>query len=539
MPKIEYVAADYDYGSYETMFTVDETLDDLLAKFIHTDFATYGFKKIESYPDSPIDVSTILTPGNYSIDNWHGGPDALISLTPVNICVFKSDNLLIQVIPYMLDHYSRYAIINDDGTCGEFSTWTCSMIDNIPLYSGTTEPIVTEPALWVNTTIKDFPVFYLYNPVSGWVGIGSMIDALSALVYDINKKQTDIFRYFEIKYGIPIEGVVTPADEVTFYNLRSKFLHHKEVLGHITEEERQMFRSMLSVPEVQEYVDRCKAELIDYVDERIAMMHHKILHEVLERDIADFNDHYASPNHSSDEMKTYWNAKSDSDHEHNFDDKIIITASDILDGTLSIDLMPPEAVHVLINKLTHEERFALTKNDVQNGDSVAVLEETDIYESGYYMVYDDTKLDSDDGWIYYRTRRFANIDYIDIIRRPTTLDGYGITDGSLVIETILDNGLFDFVYPYMTEDNSVNYAITKAIIKYNDHITDILDAIEEAMRAEDIDGIWALAKMNYAEYESIDKQWKPYRFARTTLDEIIEIYEKTEDLYSEAHDILY
>lgn len=546
MPNVKYASDNdenvnvNDYESYNTPFTVDESLDDLLGRILNTDFATYGFIKIESYPDAPIIVDTITKPGNYMIENWGGGPIALQSFSPVNLIVYKTDNKLIQIIPYMLDLYSRTVDIDENGNLtGEYTAWACSAMENLELYVGMTEPVVNKPSLWINTTIKGFPVVYLYNPVSGWSSVGSMIDTLSSLIYDTTGKRTDIFRYFELKYGIPVDGEARPEDEVTFYNLRSKFLQHKEILGHMTLEERDMFERMLSVPEVQEYVDLCKKELIEYVDERIKMMHHDILHEVLNADVTMFHDHFTDPNHSSAEKKQYWNDKSEEDHAHEFDDRVVVSAQDIVDGVLSLDIMPPGAVHTLKNVLTHEERFKLTKDQVQNGDSVSVLEETDTYNSGLYLVYDDTKLDSDEGYIYYRTRRFANVEYVDIIRRPTTLEGYGITDGSRIVETINDNGMMEFVYPYMTEDNSINYAITKAIIDYGDHISDILDAIEEAMKPEDIDGIWKLAKRNYAEYQEIDKRWKPYLNAHDTYNEIMTIFNNTEDIYTKAYDISY
>lgn len=528
-----------DYESYETSFTVDETLDDLLMKFLVVDFKTYGFIKIISTPDNIIDINNITNCGNYQIEHWENGPEMLKHLSPVNLLVTRKvingQDKIVQMIPFMMDLFYRTTNINDNEITDIFTPWTSTAINNIPCYVGMTEPNVSDTSLWINTTISGYPTIYLYNEMSGWVGIGSLIDAIHATTYDTITREKDIFLYFDEKWGI----TSTAQDKVTFFNVRDKFLHHKEVYGHMTEEELQKFNQLISIEEVKQLIEDMRKKIIDYILNRIDMMHHDILHDTLGNDWKVFHDHFKSPNHSSSTLKNYWNDKAEADHTHYFDDRIQIRAEDILDGVFSLDLIPDSAIHILKNVLTHKDRFLLTKDDVQNGDSVSVLEETDKYNSGLYLVIDDTKLDSDEGYYYYRTRRFSNIDFVDIIEKPDTLGGYGIDDGSRIVESANDEGIFKFTYPYYTEDDTINYLITSAILEYGNHIGDILDAIESAMKPDDVEGIWNLANENLSRYEAFNKKFAPYHGAHDLFDEIVRIFNETEQIYDTAVSILY
>lgn len=56
------------------------------------------------------------------------------------------------------------------------------------------------------------------------------------------------------------------------------------------------------------------------------------------------------------------------------------------------------------------ERFALTSEDVQNGDHVKVRE-----NSKLYLVIDATKLNSEDGYVEYN----AQVDWVSITNKPS------------------------------------------------------------------------------------------------------------------------
>ena len=69
------------------------------------------------------------------------------------------------------------------------------------------------------------------------------------------------------------------------------------------------------------------------------------------------------------------------------------SASDINSGQISIEQLPDDSLERLVEVADEAERFALTIDQVQNGDSVKQLDDGSVY-----TVIDDTKLDSPLGY---------------------------------------------------------------------------------------------------------------------------------------------
>ena len=78
---------------------------------------------------------------------------------------------------------------------------------------------------------------------------------------------------------------------------------------------------------------------------------------------------------------------------------------------------------VFVSKVNQRERFALTIDDVQNGD-VVKQEDT----GALYFVKDDTQLNSEAGYEPYTSGVAGSVAWSGITDKPTTLSGYGITD---------------------------------------------------------------------------------------------------------------
>ena len=100
-----------------------------------------------------------------------------------------------------------------------------------------------------------------------------------------------------------------------------------------------------------------------------------------------------------------------------------IDAGWITTGKISIDRLPHGALERCVVVKDDAARKALTKDDVQNGDTVKVT------GTGLmYFVVDDTKLAEDAGYEVYTAGTASAVDWSGITNKPKTLAGYGIED---------------------------------------------------------------------------------------------------------------
>lgn len=100
-----------------------------------------------------------------------------------------------------------------------------------------------------------------------------------------------------------------------------------------------------------------------------------------------------------------------------------IDATWITTGKIDIERLPHGALERCKVVKDDAARKALTKDDVQNGDTVKVT------DTGLmYFVVDDTKLAEDAGYEVYTAGTASAVDWSGITNKPTTLAGYGITD---------------------------------------------------------------------------------------------------------------
>ena len=106
---------------------------------------------------------------------------------------------------------------------------------------------------------------------------------------------------------------------------------------------------------------------------------------------------------------------------------ITAIAAEKITGVLDIANIPASVVERLSIVENDEARLALTSEQVQNGDSVKVV------DTGLmYFVKDDTKLGSPDtaaqAFEVYTVGSAASVPWSGVTEKPTTLSGYGITD---------------------------------------------------------------------------------------------------------------
>ena len=101
------------------------------------------------------------------------------------------------------------------------------------------------------------------------------------------------------------------------------------------------------------------------------------------------------------------------DHTHTSDDIDSIDASKIT-GTINIDNLPASVIERMVRVSDDTARFALTTSNVQNGDTVKV-NDTGLL----YMVVDDTKLNSEDGYEVFTAGGASSVPWSGITGKPS------------------------------------------------------------------------------------------------------------------------
>ena len=118
--------------------------------------------------------------------------------------------------------------------------------------------------------------------------------------------------------------------------------------------------------------------------------------------------------YTESEINTKLSGKANSSHTHSSADITSLDASKIT-GVLGIDQIPKAAVERLKKVKTDTERFALTTDDVQTGDTVKVTDTKKMY-----LVIDDTKLSSEAGYEPYTAESAASVPWSGVTGKPSS-----------------------------------------------------------------------------------------------------------------------
>lgn len=123
--------------------------------------------------------------------------------------------------------------------------------------------------------------------------------------------------------------------------------------------------------------------------------------------------------------KQTWNGKADASHVHNANDVTTgvfdaaripnLDASKITTGTIDIDRLPQGALERLVKVADQAARYALTASDVQLGDTVQQLD-----TGVMYVVTDETKLDSADGYTEYTAGSATSVPWSGVTGKPSS-----------------------------------------------------------------------------------------------------------------------
>lgn len=156
-------------------------------------------------------------------------------------------------------------------------------------------------------------------------------------------------------------------------------------------------------------------------------------------------------------------------------------ASKITSGTISIDRLPKGALERLVIVANQTARFALTTNDVQEGDTV---KQTDT--GIMYFVVDSTKLDSEAGYSIYTAGAATSVPWSGVTDKPSSFTPSAhthaaneITSGTLDIARIPSLGSNK-----ITSLSSYVKAPKASAISVNDSLNTALGKLERALDAK-------------------------------------------------------
>ena len=112
-------------------------------------------------------------------------------------------------------------------------------------------------------------------------------------------------------------------------------------------------------------------------------------------------------------------------------DPLAIDAAQITTGTVPLARLPHGCLERLVIVADDTARYALTTADVQQGDTVKVMDTATMY-----FVVDETKLDSPDGYVAYTAGAASAVDWSAITGKPT---GYVLVADTVDLSGTVDN----------------------------------------------------------------------------------------------------
>lgn len=356
-------------------------VDDLLQKGYKYSVINNGWTKLESSDLAATNLDTLVTPGNYSTSFWQNGPIQLVTNGPINVCVTKdsSSNTLYQTI------YNAGKIYIRSTTSTSFSNTWREEQNNSSLEIGASTPVnPSDNYIWIDTS-GDAPVIKIYKENRGeWVAI-SAADLAKKSVYDKNNVGKPFTTYLDEK--------IAEGDLATAENTYKKHIVEGEDTGnpiHVTSEEKLKWNAGISTSEADTLINKFKKDMQSYADGKVNTSSTKINDLTTEvNDQKKIMDTHMGDNtiHLTADQVTAFNNKAAGDHTHLNDGTVTVSTAN-LTGLIPIERLDPTVLERNYTVSSYDDLFNLTKNEVQNGDSIYVNE---THPSAWFVV-DDSKL---------------------------------------------------------------------------------------------------------------------------------------------------
>lgn len=176
-------------GIYISRYTGIE-IDDALMKALLFNPDENGWIHLPSTEDEPKLLDEITSNGNFIVEYFTGGPKAVEKMSPINVCVFDIESVLIQAITILDEVYYR-EFDYEMYTYGEWKTKKTTntiYIDEKPI-----EPEKNTLAITQNDN-GDY-ITEIFDGIK-WVEVGPP-DVMRGKMYDPQGRQTDFFEYVD------------------------------------------------------------------------------------------------------------------------------------------------------------------------------------------------------------------------------------------------------------------------------------------------------------------------------------------------------
>ena len=340
-------------------------VDDLLQKGYKYSVINNGWTKLESSDLAATNLDTLVTPGNYSTSFWQNGPIQLVTNGPINVCVTKdsSSNTLYQTI------YDAGKIYIRSTTSSSFSNTWREEQNNSTLDIGASTPVnPSDNYIWIDTS-GDAPVIKIYKENKGeWVAI-SAADLAKKSVYDKNNVGKPFTTYLDEK--------IAEGDLATAENAYKKHIVEGEDTGnpiHVTSEEKLKWNAGISTSEADTLINKFKKDMQSYADEKVNTSSTKINEITTEVNVQKkiMDNHMGDSSiHLTADQVTAFDNKAAGDHTHLNDGTVTVSTTN-LTGLIPIERLDPSVLERNYTVNNYDDLFNLTKNEVQNGDSVFV-----------------------------------------------------------------------------------------------------------------------------------------------------------------------
>ena len=435
-------------------------VDVLLQKAYKYSVINNGWAKLDSSNSNPVDLNSLVTQGNYSISFWNNGPVQLNTSGPINVCVTKDSN-----------NGKTYQTIYDAGkvylretTGTSFSNTWIEEQNNTDLDINASVPQNPQDNyVWIDTSGEEPTIKVYKESTHSWVPV-SAADLAKASVYDPQGINQPIDEYLDQKIA---DADLSKAEQD--YNAH---LIEGESSGnpiHVTTEEKAKWNAGISKNDASTIVNALKTEMTSYANEKINTSTQEVsnISDNVNRISSNIDAHIADSSiHLTAEDVTNFDNKAAGNHKHLNDGHVTVSTTNIT-GMIAVERLDPSVLERNYTVTSYEAMMALTKNEVQNGDSVFI---NGTKQSAWFVV-DDSKLGTADAFIQYAAPA-KDLTWENIEGKPSTLAEYNITTSYTKdeINTIYNNIL-----------NSINEVKNKAD-EYNAEIpTEIPSDLDETI----------------------------------------------------------
>ena len=395
-------------------------IDEAVGRSFEIDMSTNGWIKLKTSENDPYNLDYLQSIGNYTIFYFEGGTAEMNAVLPLKISVLILDNILTQIVAIM-DKVQSRQYINEEWTAWE--TWYSTGY----IYQQTEQP--SSPmrnALWIDTSDISHPAFKVFDGLN-WREVRPT-DAMDKSVYDPQNKSTDVFAYIDemIKQLNQMPDGENSYSDAFAVHIADNVIHFtgnekKELLSRPTKEEIEK--------QIQDINNEMKKELgstsSNVLDQATSII------ESIKQESTDIRTHIENESiHVDSTQVAAWENKADKDHEHRLDGKVKVDCADLISGIIPIEKIPPIVLEQLTKVQTKEDMYKLTIDTVQNGDTVYVVNDRE-----FYYVINDKDLTNPKSFMWYAATLPASVPWEQVVEKPTTRDGFGITDVYTMDET--------------------------------------------------------------------------------------------------------